>query len=959
MCYEGNNFLVVCNTWQVLDSDYRRKKKMAGRHIAISTWLEALSMPEYLPLFHQYGGVEDLIYATESEIKDLGIRIGAHRAKILSSLRILREKYEKGRVTGSGLFSLQRTDSVPSASAPTSPTGPYPDFQHLIISPEKLQLDLQKELAGDPSDLRSRPWYHGSITRQHAETLVCENGDFIVRDCISKPGDFVLTCRWKGTPLSFMINSIVGNCAPGQLPVISYQFEDDAFATIQELIQYYQHRGKPVTQVSGALLKNPISRSMPLSYYDTKYGALNNSSSGTYATPDQSPKPSPFVTPSGSPSSSPEMHRHGRWAGSQPILSLPDNDDAKHSSRNRESRSSSLDRCDSLPVINVTPPGELLEKKAPPQVTLPQPTINHTRSGSAPALVDDVPNNFTKKFSSLGRRKLVPASSESELSSPPPPKPSRIPSVKYKQKPTVHIRTKVEEEDDRDYSDYFQVKEQPSWLQNTSSSSPSAEEVSLRHLSPEDHVNDQSRRVKREKVFYPANPLDQLSPNTKQSFSNSFSSGQSEDPSGGQRIVSRVVPTTSETLTAPSASKTSQIVARSRSFRYVNQNDNSRSSKAYLTLPAKSSRKNNSRVNVNSQNLNKNIDKGDNDYDVPKEHAIDNDWMGAQYIEYLRCRKLILPPKACLSAIVPENFQTDLLPKGHRVLDPNVLQNVKTLLLNKTPRTIAMHLTKYDIALVSAANEKDLGLGIFSGLELLTLPQGKQLRQDIIERWECLRLFTMVSLLTIPTVNERAKMLSLWIQTCLDLKLAAGNLFSFSAIMSALTGSQINRLTDTWLVLRQNHTASAYNFDTKLRPAYKALNDGSSDLPLNNETIPYITPLCLLLERDLDTVLLDYYWEVGLDPIGSAIDVLYTHLDTARVIASQGDLYRTTSSSLVANLNYDPELGQALSPEFHLMAMWGGKGCGAKRKDRVDKLEQILTLFSHKLQIPGDDGTEV
>ncbi|KAH9503317.1 hypothetical protein Btru_072720 [Bulinus truncatus] len=940
---------------QVLDSDYRRKKKMAGRHIALTTWLDALSMSEYLPLFHQYGGVEDLIYATESEIKDLGIRVGAHRAKILSSLRILRDKYEKGRVTGSGLFSLQRTNSLPSTSAPTSPTGPYPDYQHLIISPEKLQLDLQKELAGDPTDLRSRSWYHGNISRPHAETIVVNNGDFIVRDCISKPGDFVLTCRWKGTPLSFMINSIVGSCAPGQLPVISYQFEEDAFPTIQELIQYYQHRGKPVTQVSGALLKNPIARCMPLSYYDTKFGALT--SAGTYATPDQSPRPSPFVTPSTSPHSSPEMNRRGRWTGSQPLLNVTDKEDSKVSKKNRESRSSSLERCDSLPVINVTPPSGLIDVKPPPTTeTSTQPTVNHTRSGSAPALVDNLQGDSPRKFSSLGRRKLAPAISESDLSAPPPPKPSRMPSVKYKQKPTVQVRQKVEDDDDRDYSDYFQARQEPSWLQTNAARSPtSSEDVSLRHSTANQLSNERNNanRVKREKIFFPANPLDQLSPNTKLSFSNSFKSGQPDAHPGSHVLQSRVVPTNPA---VPAPSNTSQIVARSRSFRYVNNNENNRCSKGYLTLPAKSARQ---KTSPGRQNANDTPTSDFSDYDVPKEHAIDNDVLGFQYTQYLKTRKLIMPPKFNLSSIVPDNFQTNYLPKGHRALDSNVLQNVKTVLLNKTPRCIAMHLTKIDITLVNATNEKDLGLGVFSGLELLTLPQGKQLRQDIIERWECLRLFTMVSLLTIPTANERAKMLSLWIQTCLELKLAAGNLFSFTAVMAALTGQQINRLTDTWLVLRQNHTASAYNYDTKLRPAYKTLNDGSSDLPLNNETVPYVTPVCLLLERELDTAMLDYYWETGLDPIGSAIDVLFTHLDTARVIASQGDLYKMTSGSLLTSLNFEPDLGQVLCPEFHLLALWGGKGCAANRKDRVDKLEQILTLFSHKLQVPGDDGTEV
>ncbi|CAL1546498.1 unnamed protein product [Lymnaea stagnalis] len=936
---------------QVLDSDYRRKKKMAGRHIAIDTWLEALNMSDYFHLFHQYGGVEDLLYVSESEIKELGIKNGAHRAKIVSSLRILRDKYEKGRVTGSGLFSLQRTPSFPSSSEPNSPTAPYPDYQHVIASPEKLQLDLQRELAGDPLELRSRPWYHGNISRQRAELIVVNNGDFLVRDCISKPGDFVLTCKWKGTPLNFMINSLVGDCAPGSLPTISYQFEEDAFPTIQQLIVHYQQRGKPVTQVSGAILKTPISRSMPLSYYDTKYGALINFASGIYSTPDHSPKSSPFVTPAESPTSSPDMSRRGqRWTGSQPILNIIDSTDQTHGKR--DSRPSSLDRCDSLPVINVTTPAGLVESSEPhDQHNSLRPPIVHARSGSAPALMPESTTNGTspKKFSTLGRRKLAPASSESELSNPAPPKPSRIPSVKYKQKPTVVVRKIHVEDDDRDYSDYEQVKQQPSWLHGDVSQ---FEHVAYRHSpqnsSSEPQKGRKGNRVNREKLFLPAQPVD---PNV-----------QNLNISNALLSPTRGLPPNPQDLDNPPPSPTYQIVARSRSFQLSNpqsncdNNSNQITGKGYQTLPSKSSRLKASRSRLASDNVN--TERGFGDYDVPREH--DNDIFGChENSELWKMRKITKPPKTCLSAIAVETFQSSLLPKVHKALDPSVLLTVKTLLLNKTPRAIAMHVTKYDLNFFTVTCDKDLGLGVSSGLELITLPHGRQLRQDAIERWECLRLFSMVTLLTCQTVTERAKILSLWIQTCLELKIATGNLYSFTAIMSALAGSQVNRLTDTWLVLRQNHTASAYNFDTKLRPAYKSLNDGSSDLPLNNETVPYVTPVCQLLEREVEGILLDYFWEKGLDPVGSAIDVLLAHLDTARVVASQGNLYRVNGSTLMTNFSPDPDLAQLVCPEFHLLVMWGEKGCGARRRDRVDKLEQILSLLTQKIQVPGDDGTEV
>jgi len=70
---------------------------------------------------------------------------------------------------------------------------------------------LEQELALDSRDLRSHAWYHGSIPRHRAEEIVAKDGDFLVRDCASQPGNFVLTCRSKGLPLHFVINKVYLN----------------------------------------------------------------------------------------------------------------------------------------------------------------------------------------------------------------------------------------------------------------------------------------------------------------------------------------------------------------------------------------------------------------------------------------------------------------------------------------------------------------------------------------------------------------------------------------------------------------------------------------------------------------------------------------------------------------------------------------------------------------------------
>lgn len=71
-----------------------------------------------------------------------------------------------------------------------------------------LKKALEWELSLDKSDLRSHAWYYATIPRQRAEELVDKDGDFIVRDCVSQPGNYVLTCMNKGNILHFVINKV-------------------------------------------------------------------------------------------------------------------------------------------------------------------------------------------------------------------------------------------------------------------------------------------------------------------------------------------------------------------------------------------------------------------------------------------------------------------------------------------------------------------------------------------------------------------------------------------------------------------------------------------------------------------------------------------------------------------------------------------------------------------------------
>ena len=50
--------------------------------------------------------------------------------------------------------------------------------------------------------------YHGRLGRLEAEELLSSDGDFLVRESTSQPGEFALSCRWNSNNIHFMINKV-------------------------------------------------------------------------------------------------------------------------------------------------------------------------------------------------------------------------------------------------------------------------------------------------------------------------------------------------------------------------------------------------------------------------------------------------------------------------------------------------------------------------------------------------------------------------------------------------------------------------------------------------------------------------------------------------------------------------------------------------------------------------------
>ncbi|KAM9218004.1 SH2 domain-containing protein 3C isoform 2-T2 [Leptosomus discolor] len=308
------------------------------------------------------------------------------------------------------------------------------------------------------------------------------------------------------------------------------------------------------------------------------------------------------------------------------------------------------------------------------------------------------------------------------------------------------------------------------------------------------------------------------------------------------------------------------------------------------------------------------------------------------------------PTMETTSSFNPVAFQSLLIPLENKPLEMAVLKKVKELLAEVDVKTLAKHITKVDCLvarILGVTVEMQRLMGVSSGMELLTLPHGHQLRLDLLERFHTMSIMIAVDILGCTgSTEERAALLHKTIQLAAELKSTMGNMFSFAAVMNALEMSQIARLEQTWMVLRQRHTEGAILYEKKLKPFLKSLNEGKEGPPLTNTTFPHIMPLVTLLERDEALTDSPEPWEAT----DNGVEVVMAHLEAARMVAHHGGLYHTNAEVKLQGFQGRAELLEIFSTEFQLRLLWGSRGAESSQAERYEKFDKVLTALSHKLE---------
>ncbi|XP_024906860.1 SH2 domain-containing protein 3C isoform X2 [Pteropus alecto] len=313
-------------------------------------------------------------------------------------------------------------------------------------------------------------------------------------------------------------------------------------------------------------------------------------------------------------------------------------------------------------------------------------------------------------------------------------------------------------------------------------------------------------------------------------------------------------------------------------------------------------------------------------------------------------RAFTVPIVEATSSFNPATFQSLLIPKDNRPLEVGLLRRVKELLAEVDARTLARHVTKVDCLvarILGVTKEMQTLMGVRWGMELLTLPHGRQLRLDLLERFHTMSIMLAVDILGCTgSAEERAGLLHKTIQLAAELRGTMGNMFSFAAVMGALDMAQIARLEQTWMTLRQRHTEGAILYEKKLKPFLKSLNEGKEGPPLSNTTFPHVLPLITLLECDTAPA-------EGPEPWGSTehgVEVVLAHLEAARTVAHHGGLYHTNAEVKLQGFQPRPELLEVFSTEFQMRLLWGSQGASSSQARRYEKFDKVLTALSHKLE---------
>ncbi|KAH1179795.1 hypothetical protein KIL84_005845 [Mauremys mutica] len=143
--------------------------------------------------------------------------------------------------------------SVGSVSIQPLLLSPAEPFEDALRVPPAVPVGLPPAqlLASMEEQLRREPWYHGKMSRKEAEKLLKVNGDFLVRESTTTPGQYVLTGLQGGQPKHLLLVDPEG----------VVRTKDHRFESVSHLISYHMDNHLPIISAGSELcLQQPVER---------------------------------------------------------------------------------------------------------------------------------------------------------------------------------------------------------------------------------------------------------------------------------------------------------------------------------------------------------------------------------------------------------------------------------------------------------------------------------------------------------------------------------------------------------------------------------------------------------------------------------------------------------------------------------------------------------------------------
>ncbi|XP_059197613.1 breast cancer anti-estrogen resistance protein 3 [Centropristis striata] len=806
--------------------------------------------------------------------------------------------------------------------------------QFIVDCPsEKLRRELEEELKMSCEEPRSHAWYHGAIPRQVSENLVQRDGDFLIRDSLSSPGSYVLTCQWRNAAQHFKINKKVVMLNEAYTR-IEYRLEREGFDSVPALIRYYVGNRKAVSQVVGAIIFQPINRGLPLRCLEEKYGLSGQHREALMAQERRTKKRLSLNITNG----------HAAHDGSHAAH------DASHGHDNGMSRSSQLrskDRCGSQPAsLNQVQERRRplkahqsesylpLGSKPPPQqqhdslLQTPNPKSPVFRTGSEPVLSPSVPRRSAELLAGQAIR-----GSDSQLCPKPPPKPSKVPLARLPRSPAL----------------------QPLALPSSSSSLTDSSSTSPRLAAPPplDSVCVESAGHTWRSGGPPVPPVKPLK------FLHQLLPADSYSSSGSDPVQSS---DSEERLGWTDRLQPSPADLRSCSpLEWHESNPHDPVTQLHPPICSYVERlggreEEEEEVEEKEAGGRRGLDRSSYHHAIAALENTSEEEEEDEQRDRRRRSSFLRPVEETESTFRPAEFGSRLLPPENKPLEMSVLKRAKELLLGHDHHSIARHLLLADCQvarIVGVSPEVKGQMGVSSGLELVTLPHGRQLRLDLMERHHTMAIGVAVDILGCTgSVDERASTLNRIILVALELKDTVGDLFAFTALMKALDLPQISRLEETWTALRRSYTQTAISYEKTLKPFYKSLYEGTACSP-PVVCVPLLLPLLTLMERPSITPEGAELWETS----DHGCDIMLRHLESARDVARDAHSFTSNAQTLLHGFSCDEDLLEVFKTDFQLRLLWGSRGASVNQSDRYNKFNLILTALSRKLEPPAKTQT--